>query len=238
MGKKICLLSLIASPLILTSCSYDIINGIDVFDLPWRELTLRNLEFSTIMFILYLSFGLRLNYREIFRSRWAGKKIMKMTLKTPNYPFWIFLIGWIVLIWLWVIGFNNEVQFLTGLLLSRELIEGMLILLILRKGVIFVTLLNFIFFLNLRILRQPEIREKGIIHELVFIPWEHVVLAEWKEPGELAIHCRWTSKSWGLFFWEKNKKQTEKEANHYLMIKPEQEAEANKHLQKFIPDSM
>lgn len=240
MRKKICLVSLITiitMSLILTSCSYDAINGINLLDLPWEELTLRNfLQVPIILFILYLPVGLYLNYLEIFRTKWAGKKIMKMKRNNLNFPFWLVLLALIGLIWFMYVRVNNNIQFYMESDLPQEVIEGIILLKTLGGSATLIVLLHHGFWWILRLLRQPEIREKGIIHGLLFLRWEGVSSAEWEEPGKLKIRYRWTPKPYPLFFWKKNKKQTEKEANFYLLIKPEQEAEVNRHLQKFIPN--
>ncbi|MBA1337138.1 MAG: hypothetical protein HPY66_3574 [Firmicutes bacterium] len=237
MRKKIYLVYLITTALFLTSCSYNAVTGINVLDLPWEKLTLRHfVQFPIILFILYLPVGLHINYTEIFRTKWAGKKIMKMKLKNFNLPFWFVLLALVGSIWLVYIGVNNDIQFYMESDLPQEVIEEIILLKILGESAALVTLLHFGFLLILRFLRQPEIRGKGIIYGLLFLRWDEIYSAEWEEPGKLKIHCRWTPKPYPLFFWKKNKKQIEKEANFYLLIKPEQEAEANRHLQKYIPN--
>ena len=114
----------------------------------------------------------------------------------------------------------------------------MLLLMILKKALFFFVLLLFVFWMSLRLLRQPEIREKGIIHGLLLLSWENISLAEWTEPGTLKIHYRSASKPLYLLFRKKNKEQEEREIEYCLEIKPEQEADVNKYLYKYIPNQI
>jgi hypothetical protein len=223
--------------LFLTSCGSDAIIGINLLDLPWKELSLKNfIQYPIILSILYLPAGLIINYTELFRTKWAGKKIMKLKLKYPNFPFWFVILMLMGLVWFYLTGVNNDIQLYMASDLPNEIIEGIILMMLLRKTAILVTLLHFGFLLLLRLSRQPEIREKGIIQGLLFHPWKQMISAEWREPGRIKINYRWAPRPHYLFFWKRNEKLAEKESEFCLEIKPEQEAEVNYHLQKFIPD--
>ncbi len=239
MRKKFYLVFLIIMTLVLTSCRYDAIAGVKLSELPWGELRpIHFFEYPTIISILYLPIVIYITYREIFLAQWAGKKIMKMKLKNFNYPFWFLQIGWIGFIWLAVIQIDSDVRFFTESLLPQEVMEVMLLLMILKKALFFFVLLLFVFWMSLRLFRQPEIREKGIIHGLLLLSWENISLAEWREPGTLKIHYRLASKPLYLLLRKKNKEQEEKEIEYCLEIKPEQEADVNKYLYKYIPNQI
>ncbi|NLO25549.1 MAG: hypothetical protein GX114_05350 [Clostridiales bacterium] len=241
MRNKLNLVSLIIMVLLLTSCSSDAIAGINVLDLPWEELTLKHffqapLILSILVLFLYLPVGIHINYTEIFRKKCAGNRIMKMKRNNLNSPFWLVLLALIGLIWFIYIRVNNDIKFYMGSDLPQEVIEGIILLMILRQTAILIPLLHFGLTLLFSYLRQPEIREKGIVYGLSFLPWEEVTSAEWKEPGRLKIYYRWMHKPYPLFFWKKNNNQEEKEGKSCLSIKPAQKVEIDKHLQRFIPN--
>ncbi|ABR46855.1 hypothetical protein Amet_0629 [Alkaliphilus metalliredigens QYMF] len=238
MDKKRYFLALIITiTLFLTSCNNDGIDSINIFELPWESLTLKNfLQVPIIIAIIHIPLGLRVIYREIFFSQWAGKKIMKVKLKKINYSLWIVLIALLGLIGFIYISANNYVQFLMESSLSQEIIEGMILMRLLRYIAVLYVFLQLGLLLVLRLLRQLEIRENGINHGIGFIPWENIVLAEWKEAGTLEIHYYWTSKPFLLFFWKKNKKEIQEKANCCLKINIEEKARINRHLERFIPD--
>jgi uncharacterized membrane protein YobD (UPF0266 family) len=188
------------------------------------------------MSILSISIGLYIIYKEVSISKLAGIKVMKIKPKAINYPFWLTVTGWIGLIWIRIARINSEVEFLNKAPVPQETIEGMILLMIVRQILLLIALSVIGFYLSLHFLKQPSIREKGIIHGLLFLPWEHISLAEWEEPGTLKIHYRWTPKPLSLLFWKKEQIEAERETEYYLKLRPQQEPEINNHLQNFIPD--
>jgi len=223
--RKRCYLLVILFLCITSPSSYGF-NDIKISDLPWEQFKFTNLPLHIITDFIFTSLlAVFLIFPALYSKRRSGKKIMSMSTREPNYPFWFVLIFWIGSMLLAYNGIGKKLELVIGASIPEEMKSHLIMLDVVYKVGILITVTVVGIGLLIHVYGNPEIRENGIRKGGKLISWESITMAEWEKPGEMTIH--YTNRK----FFNKLMK-----AAYYLELKPETQAEVDECLKIYIPE--
>jgi len=202
-------------------------------ELPWERLTLAHLGYSTLIQIALVLVAVYFLYASMVPEKTRGALVMRPELKHPNYPFYFVAAGWVGLLWLTLSRISRDFQFWDGTNFPREFVEDMMM-----QSVVSTTFNFTLYFIwGLLILRtmfhRQEIWEKGLKNGTGFFLWEFIDHGRWIGPGEIRVYYRVPKRR--FLFLSAGKESFEEEPASFLWeMKPDQEPEVRRELEKFL----